>query len=957
MKHLLFLILFMATRWSLVLAQTTTPNFTGTIIDSKNSEPIENASIRILSLPDSTFVIGASADSNGKFSVDGLKSGRYVAVISFIGYTRHDIPFQLTTLKPVYATGKIGLNPSDVVLKEAVVTGKAIQVVVKGDTIVYNANAFKVPDGSMLETLIKKLPGAQVDDNGKITINGKEVKKILVDGKEFFSDDPTVSMKTLPAMMVDKLKAYDKQSEFTRMTGIDDGNEETVIDLEVKKGMKDGWVGQTSAGMGNKNRYDVTLNANRFLDKSQFSLVSSANNVNSQSFSEFGGGGRSFDTGAGQGVNATKSIGINFARDYSKIKIGGDVRYGFTDREGISTQNQETFLGTTSTYNNSDNSSRRKRNELRSNFRFEWQPDSLTSFMFRPTLTWSYTHTLTGSNSRTYSDTYPYIENSETYQGVNHKIGNGMSDGSAFNTSGDLQITRKLNSKGRNVSIFGSYGYNRSTTDSYSLNNIDFFTEDSTSLENRYVDSNNHGYNYTLGFSYSEPIFTTRYLQFRYSHEYQYNTLDKYTYASNDANNYSGYESTPIDSLGNGYYNKYISNQIGLSLRTIRAKYQYNIGFTLEPQSSQTFTYYGVNAKDTPLKQNVINYSPDFEFRYRFSKTKQLRLNYRGSSQAPDVSNLQAIISNTNSLSIQYGNPDLKPSYTSTLRLMYNNFMQASQSSIITFLDFSNTINGTTSQINYITKTGGTVSHLLNVSGAWNATGRFGYNTSLTSDNALTMNLFSSASYNNQVGYTSVSDTVSTTSYSDQFTIGEKSATHNLNLGQSAKFGYRNNWLDFGINGSATYGKVSNSKQTTSNRETWDYVIGNSTLITFPWSINLSSDINYTIRQGYSGASDQNEVLWNAQLSKLFLKNNSASLQFKINDILHQQTNISRSITAQSMTDTRYNTLGSYWTVSFVWRFNTLGKNNNRNRGMRMGMPMGGERPGGGGFGGRRNNF
>jgi hypothetical protein len=218
-----------------------------------------------------------------------------------------------------------------------------------------------------------------------------------------------------------------------------------------------------------------------------------------------------------------------------------------------------------------------------------------------------------------------------------------------------------------------------------------------------------------------------------------------------------------------------------------------------------------------------------------------------------------------------------------------------------------------------------------------------GFNTSLTSDNAVTMNTFTSASYSDQVGYTSVNDSTGSKAYSENFILGDKSTTHNLSLGQTLKLGYRNDWLDFNVSGGATYGKVNNNKQANSNRETWDYTLGNDLNITFPWSVFLTSDLNYTIRQGYSGSSDKNSCLWNAQLTKSFLKNNSASLQFKINDILHQQTNISRTVTAQTMSDTRYNTLGSYCTLSFIWKFNTLGKKGNTNRRM---MPMGG-------FGGR----
>jgi hypothetical protein len=952
MKRFYTLLVALSIGYTVIHAQNETKSLTGTIIDNKKQEAIEDVSIRILSLPDSTFIGSTTTDTKGNFSVSNLKTGKYIAVISFLGYNAKKIPFYLTAMSPTFSAGKIGLSNNAILLKEAVVTGKAIQVVVKEDTIIYNAAAFKVAEGSMLEDLVKKLPGAVIDNSGNITINGKQVKKILVDGKEYFSDDPTVAIKNLPANMVDKLKTYDKQSDFTRLTGIDDGNEETVLDLQVKPGMKDGWVGQAKLGAGNKDRYEENLTANRFLDTSQFSAVGSANNANSQGFSEFGGGGRSFDMGAGQGINTTKTLGVNFAEDNNKLKLGGDARYGYTNRKGISEQNTTTtYGGNTITYNASDNSSVRKRNEFRGNFRFEWQLDSLTNLIFRPTLTWSRTNDQVEDVSRTYNTQYPYIEGSATERGVNYRDGRSKSSGNSVQTSGNIQFTRRLNNKGRNVSIFGSYRYNKQNTDVYSINNIDYFAQDSTSLQNRYAPTNNHGYNYEIGLSYSEPVFTKRFLQLRYSYNYQHNTLDKYTYESGDSTLYADYSNKAIESLGNGYYNNYSTHNIGLSLRTIRTKYQYNIGITLESQSSQTFTYYGLNKKTEPLKQHVLNYSPDFEYRYRFGPTKQMRITYRGQSSAPSITNLQAIIDNTDSLNIQYGNPNLKPSYTNSLMFMFNNFMQSTLSSMMAMLNFQNTINGTTTQTTYISKTGGTVSHLVNVNGNWSVNGHMMYNVSLTKDNALTMNTSTNASYNNQVGYTSVSDTISTNSYSEKFTLGQKSITSNLSLGQTLRFGYRNDWLDVNISGGLTYGKVHNNKQTTNsnNQETWDYTMGNDFSITFPWKVYLTSNLNYTIRNGYSGSSDKNECLWNAQLTKSFLKNNAGSLQFKINDILHQQKSITRTVTNQSVSDVRYNTLGSYYTLSFIWKFNTLGKNRNSRNPM---MHMGGFGGPGGGFGG-----
>lgn len=250
-------------------------------------------------------------------------------------------------------------------LKEAVITAEAPPVTVKADTTEYSAAAYPVPEGSMLEELVKKIPGAEVSDEGKITINGKEIKKIMVDGKEFFSDDPKVSMKNLPANMIEKVKAYDKKSDMARITGIDDGEEEAVLDLTVKKGMKKGWIGNLIAGYGSQERYEGGVMISRFKDDASFSVIGSANNTNNKGFSEFGDAGQGLGGGnAGSGITTAQSLGINFAKDTKKFQIGGNVQYGHSDNDARRKTSSETFLGETSSFAQSENYSNRNRHDL-----------------------------------------------------------------------------------------------------------------------------------------------------------------------------------------------------------------------------------------------------------------------------------------------------------------------------------------------------------------------------------------------------------------------------------------------------------------------------------------------------------------------------------------------------------------------------------------------------------------
>ena len=237
MKHKLTLLILCLFSTLSLEAQSDRALVSGKLLDNTTKTPVEQAAIRVLSLPDSTFVTGVSSKKDGSFSISSLKKGHYVIKVSFIGYATVAKPFQISSAKLSANLGEILMKPDAVMLKGTVVTAEAPPVTVVEDTMVYNASAYRTQEGAMLEELVKKLPGAEVSSEGKVTINGKEVKKIMVDGKEFFSNDPKVAMKNLPVNMVENVKTYDKKSDLARITGIDDGDEETVLDLTVKKGM------------------------------------------------------------------------------------------------------------------------------------------------------------------------------------------------------------------------------------------------------------------------------------------------------------------------------------------------------------------------------------------------------------------------------------------------------------------------------------------------------------------------------------------------------------------------------------------------------------------------------------------------------------------------------------------------------------------------------------------------
>ena len=287
-------------------------------MESDSQLPAIAASVQLLSLPDSTQVTGMATTSEGYYRLQA-RPGKYVLRFSYIGYTTQDIPVQVSST-PVRMK-EVTLQTDAVLLKEAVVTAQAPQVQVVEDTIQFNSSAYRTPQGAVLQDLVEKLPGAEVDESGNVKINGKDISKVMVNGEEFFGGDVSTALKNLPVEMIDKLKTYDKKSDLARITGIDDGEEETVLDLTVKKEMNTGWFGNVDGAIGTKDRYSARGMINYFRGSTQVSLIGSMNNVNDQGFSGGGGGPR---WNRNNGLTTKKWVGLNFFTDASVLDRKGE---------------------------------------------------------------------------------------------------------------------------------------------------------------------------------------------------------------------------------------------------------------------------------------------------------------------------------------------------------------------------------------------------------------------------------------------------------------------------------------------------------------------------------------------------------------------------------------------------------------------------------------------------------
>ena len=966
MKRIAFLVL-------LLIGISTTLSFaqsqgrvtvTGTVLDKEDDSPVMQATVQLLSLPDSTMAAGNVTNNNGRFSLQ-VRPGKYVLKVSYVGYLSYLKQYQLTASKPTVNVGKIALASDAIMLKEAVVTAEAPQVTVSGDTLGYNTSAYRTPEGAMLEELVKKIPGAEVDDDGNVKINGKDVKKLLVDGKEFFGGDVKTGLQNLPVDMVEKINSYDRQSDNARITGIDDGEEETVLDLKVKKGMNQGWVGNLDGGIGTEDRYSASANVNRFSshgdNSSQFSMIGRINNVNDQRFG--GGGGPRWRRN--NGLTTSKELGFNYAMESKKVEFGASVRYNYRDNDVLSLGQVENILLNTSnkSYVNSNNASRNKNQNFFGHLRLEWRPDSMTTFFMRGGMSWGDTDSRSNALSATYNaDPFAIVTNPYLYLGfdgesdedldavrVNASNSGSLSESNSLSANLNMQLTRKLNDEGRNITLraLGSYGDNES--ERFSNNMTRYYADGMITEEDtirRYIHTPTNNYNVGAEVSYSEPIADRVYLQFSYRFQYGYSESDNSTYnlpfgwvlSDGLPGQFSQHQSEWLDPEQSKYaeYKKY-NHDARFTFRVNRETWRLSAGMAFRPQNTKLSYKKGEYAVDTT--RNVFNFSPEVDFRYQPQKQTQLRFTYRGRSSDPSMENLLPITDNSNPLNIRTGNPGLKPSFSHNMGLHFNTFNMDAQRGIFSALNGSFTQNAISNIRKYNESTGGWTTMPENINGNWNLWGMFGINTALKSNKKFTVGSFTNAGFNNHVGYLTVGE----------MKDAKKNTTTSLSLGERINGTYRNNWLEIGLNGSLNYTFEKDKLNPENNQEPYMFSYGGNLQFYTPWNMTISTNMTNQARRGYSDTSmNRNELIWNAQVAQSFLKG-ALTLSFEWNDILKEQSNITSSYSSTGKTVYTYNGINSYGMIRVIYRFNIFGSKEAREmmqnrRGMGgpgMGGPMG----------------
>ena len=905
----------------------------GSVQDADLKEPMIQATVQLFRQRDSTFVGGTVTDIRGNFSLEAPANGIYRLKISSVGYQ----PIQReVTLRRNQSMdlGTLLISPDAVILKEAVVTGRAAQVIVKKDTLVYNPDAYRTPEGSPIEELIKRMPGAEVDEDGNITVNGKKIEKILVDGKEFMLGDVETALKNLPVSIIQSVKFYDQQSDQARITGIEDGNKETVLDFTIKKGMNRGYMTNLDLAAGTEHRYASRGMGSSFTDKTRFVLMGNFNNKEENA----GWWNR-------RGLNARKMLGTNLNYDDGdKLKMDASIRWNHRDGDNENENASENFYSEASrTFSNSYSKSLSRSDNWNGNIRVEWKPDTLTNLLLRANGSFGSNDGISTSANATFDDD-PYLYATDPLGGlsptsplapylVNSSKGASLSYGENKNAWAMLQLYRRLNPRGRNITlrIEGSIGDNDNRN--VSNNEVDLHRAGSSYYTARYNTTPSDNQGYVLSALYSEPLWKGAHLQANYELRYNQNKSDRKTYdfSHQPQNIFSGiipeyrewddWLGTVYSTLGTylndslSRYSEYknYTHNIRLTLRYWQKEYDYNLGILIQPQQSNFIQDYHGHYVDTV--RNVINLTPTFDFHYNFSDQQSIRMTYRGDTRQPDITQLLEIRDDSNPLYITSGNRGLKPQFTNSLNVYYNNYIQKYKRSIVLYGNYRHIRNAISNKVTYFPETGGSESRPENINGNWNADGGFNFTTAIDSSAHWNIGTDTRLRYNNYVSY--VSQTKADAA---------KNTTKTTNVNQRLNASFRNDWLEVTLDGNVNYQHSRNELQPTADLDTWRFSYGGQMMVRLPSGFEISTNLHENSRRGYNDpSSNTNELIWNGQVSKTFLKSKTLVVALNFYDLLGQQSNYERWVNATGRSDTRYNSINSYAMLHVRYRLNMFG--------------------------------
>jgi hypothetical protein len=890
----------------------------GVIVDSAGNKPLENAVVGLFLESNKSDTSYTITNGKGEFTFQTTPTSNFSIIATSVGYKARGKFRRIYGNEKNIDLGTIILVNQSIILDEIVIQSAPISI--KQDTIEYRADAFKVKENGVVEDLLKKLPGVQVDKNGNIKAQGKAITKVKVNGKDFFGGDPKTATKELPANIVDKVQIIDDYGDQATLTGIKDGEPEKIMNIQIKKDKNKGYFGRVVAGAGTKDRYQASINGNYFKEKQQISVFSNSNNTGQTLFNagsgnrsggnmmrpgqDIGGGGLANAAGNGDlqlqqngggsdGIATTNSFGVNYRDDWSKkVTVYGSYSYTHRNNSGYKISAQQNIFPTGTFFNNQDNNFVNLGENHRLFFNIEYNLDSFNYIKLSP----SFSYGSTNGNSETIFD---YANgNIKTSEGSYNTITNSNTP----NFSGSILFNHKFRKRGRNFSLNLNAGTSENNSDQDSRNyTIQSSPAGSTSLFLFNTQENNNN-NYGVRFTYTEPLSKVRFLDVAFSHNLSYSRNNKVVYNVDPSTRLKIFNY----GLSNDYENNYFNNRANISVRTLEKKYNYTLGISVQPVNLSGLSI----TKDSayrPIKR--VNVFPVVRFAYNFSKTQSLSFNYRGDAQQPGFAQLQDVLDSSN---LQYqtrGNPNLKPSINHSVNLFYNNFNFVSGRVLFTSLSFSKIQNQIVNNTVLIGSSGAQLTTPENINGYYNISGFYNYSKPYK-NRRYVISLNGILNFNHNINLV------------DRI----KNIGKNWVIGQGVNLEFNHKeWLELGVGTNYNLNSISyrnigtlNGSLQNDKYSTWN--INSTVSMNIPKNWILRYDFDYTINQGLTGDVGKNIANLSASIEKQMFKKKNGIIRFQGFDLFNQNSNISRIVNANSIIDSRTNRLNRYFMLTFTYR-------------------------------------
>jgi len=905
----------------------------GVITDTLSKQNLHHAVISLLHSNDSTLYTFSRSDEKGGFEMKNLKPGKYVVLVSYPTYADYFDTLSLSENSNI-DLGKVMLTTKAHLLSDVTVRQRIAAVRMRGDTIVYKADSFKVKEGASVEELLKKFPGIQVDKNGNITAMGTKVEKVLVDGEEFFGDDPTIATKNLSASMVNEVQVFDKKSDQAAFTGVDDGQTTRTINLKLKDDAKKGWFGKVEAGAGPDDKWNNTAMANSFKNKRKLSFYGIASStgktgldwdesgkfgggensnmtVNDDGgvYMTWGGGGNDFDNANywGEGIPKSWSAGLNFGDKYNNDKqsVNGSYRYGKIINEGQSHTTTQSIVPDTTFITNEESNVYGNKDRHAMNGSLDWLIDSL--FSAKVTLKGTIGN-MQGSSK--------YI--AETTDGVgnlsnrSYRTTSTTNDNNSFASS--ILLRKKFKKVGRTLSFNFDQNWNKITSDGYLYAVLDFYnksglTSSDTTDQRKNTVSNNNSINTRL--TYTEQLVKNLIVELSYGYN-----LNKY---ENKVLSFDKSADGKYDLLNTTYSNDYdfsvATHKVGTVFRynskKITAYAGGDVGFADYTQKDLLIF------KDSVTTYNYTNFFPRANFTYKFNANKRISLTYNGNTRQPTMQQIQPVADNNNPLFVQLGNADLKQEFNHRLNLNLNSWQVLKNRGYWAGANFNFTTDAISSSrmVNYSDSAGKTTTQFINVNGNYGLSGYIGYNMKLQK---LDMYFNTNLSGNQNI-YRSYENNVKNETKSRNIQI-------NMSVSKEKEKVY-NFWVY--LNGA--YNTSTSSINPDINSDYWSIGSGGDLTYQLPWKLEINNNLEVNVRQKTPlFPTNNNSVVWNAYLAKKFLKGDKGQIRFSAFDLFNQNIGITRNISSTKLVEKTYTQLARYFLLSFIWNFSKGGATLNK---------------------------